>query len=141
MAATLRKMPPPPTFINQPEINRWLIDLQAFILNTGGIDPSQIAGFSTVSNGVIANTASIITLNGQVSTLSTTVAGHTTQINANTSAISSNSSAITALQGRSQVRSGSGIPSNGTGVDGDWFADTTNKHIYVRVSGAYVLII
>jgi hypothetical protein len=27
------------------------------------------------------------------------------------------------------------------GIDGDWYVDTTAKHIYVKVAGAWVLIV
>lgn len=141
--ATLRKMPPPPAFLNAPEVNRWLIDLQAFILSTGGIDPAQISGFSTLQTQVAVNSANIIslsgtvsTLNGTVSTLSGTVSGHTTQINANTSAIST-------LQGRSQVLNGSGVPSSGSGSNGDLYLDSTGgagARLYGKIAGAWVAI-
>lgn len=48
---------------------------------------------------------------------------------------------IAALQARFQVRNGVGAPATSLGVNGDWYADTTNKHIYVKVSGAWVQIV
>lgn len=37
-------------------------------------------------------------------------------------------------------RSGAGTPSNGLGLDGDFYFDTTNTKIYVKASGVYTLI-
>lgn len=34
-----------------------------------------------------------------------------------------------------------GHPDSALGVDGDWYADTAAKHIYVRVNGAWTLIV
>jgi hypothetical protein len=36
---------------------------------------------------------------------------------------------------------GTAAPGAGLGVEGDWFSDTVAKHIYVKVSGAWVLIV
>lgn len=36
-------------------------------------------------------------------------------------------------------RTGAGVPSNGTGVDNDYYLNTTNGDVYKRVSGAYAL--
>lgn len=36
-------------------------------------------------------------------------------------------------------RNGSGVPSNGSGVNGDYYLDTANGDVYKRVTGAYVL--
>jgi hypothetical protein len=133
--ATLRKMPPPPAFLNAPEINRWLIDLQAFILSTGGIDPTQVSGFSTLETQVAVNSANIIATNGNVSTLSGTVSGHTTQINANTSAIST-------LQARNQILNGSGVPGGG-GNNGDLYLNNTGgagTRLYGKIGGTWVAI-
>lgn len=37
-------------------------------------------------------------------------------------------------------RSGSGVPSNGTGVDGDFYLRTTTGDVYLRASGTYTII-
>lgn len=134
-------MPPPPNLVDNPELNRWLHDLQQFISPDGGIDPSQIDGLPALEAQVIDNTNDISTLSNTVSTLSTTVAAHTISISALNGQVSALNSAVAALQANAVVRNGTTAPSNALGVNGDWFCDTTNKHIYVKVSGAYVLIV
>lgn len=141
MTATLRKMPPPPELTSNPELNRWLHDLQAFISSNGGIDTSQITGYDALTTQVATNTSGLAALSNTVTALSSTVSGHTTSISSLNSLTATHSAQIAALQANAVVRNGIGAPSNGLGIDGDWYGDTTNKHIYIRVGGAYVLII
>ena len=42
---------------------------------------------------------------------------------------------------RSQLLNGTAAPTTKQGIDGDWFCNTTAKHIYVRVAGVWVLIV
>jgi hypothetical protein len=42
---------------------------------------------------------------------------------------------------RSAVLNGTTAPPAGVGFDGDWYCNTTAKHIYVMVNGAWVQII
>ena len=42
------------------------------------------------------------------------------------------------ISGRAQWSSGAGAPGAGTGVDTDWYWDTTNKKAYERVAGTWV---
>ena len=37
-------------------------------------------------------------------------------------------------------RNGSGVPANGTGIDGDYYLNTTNGDVYQRASGTYSVI-
>lgn len=140
MASTLRRMPPPPPLTQNPEFNRWLHDLQSFILSTGGIDTSQISGYtglqsqvSTNTSDISANTSAISTLNSQMSTADNNISSlQATQ--------STHTSQIAALQANPIVRNGSGAPSAGLGNNGDWYGDYTNGAAYVKVSGVWKLV-
>lgn len=156
MTAPLRKTPPPPPIaVNDPVFNHWLHDLTAFIAEGGGIDTGTIPGYdalvstvnthtteittntsniSTNTSNISTNTSNISINTSNISTLSSTSATHTSQINANTSNIS-------ALTARSQVLNGTAVPAVGLGINGDWFADTAARHIYVKTGGSWVLIV
>jgi hypothetical protein len=150
----LRKMPPPPAFLNTPEVNRWLHDLVAFIRNDGGIDSNQVNGFADVSNTTQTNSASIsslnTTVNGQgtsITGLSGTVSTHTSQISSLQSTVSTHTSQIAALQGSGKVLNGSGAPGGGTGNSGDLYVDNIaltsgnpNK-IYAKYGGTWYSIV
>lgn len=148
MAPTIKRIPPPPPIAtNDPVFNRWLHDITAFI-GSNGIDTSQIPGYDDLvatvdahstqiainTSNIATNTLNIGTNSTNISTLFSTTAAHTTQINANTSNIS-------ALAARSQVLHGTTPPTAGTGIDGDWYSDTSAKHIYTKVAGTWVLIV
>ena len=149
MTAPLRKTPPPPPIaVNDPVFNHWLHDLTAFIAEGGGIDTGNIPGYNalvstvnTHTTEIATNTSNISTNTSNISTLSSTSATHTSQIAANTTNISANTTNISALTARSQIRNGTAVPVAGLGADGDWYADTTAHHIYVRVAGSWVLIV
>ena len=111
---TVLKFPPPPMLTGELQIlNRWLIELQSILNSNGLIDPSSVQTLPTTIAQVAANTASIGVLNGEV----------------------------VILQARNQVLNGIIAPVVGQGVDGDWYADTVGKHIYVKVTGAWSLVI
>lgn len=48
---------------------------------------------------------------------------------------------IAALQARPQVHYGTGAPANVFGGSGDWFADTSGHHIYVKAGVTWVLVV
>ncbi len=132
----LSRVPPPPKWaVDDPTFNKWLIDLTQIINSGGGsIDPSLIPGYDAL----------VATVNLH----STQIASNTVNIAANTSAIATINSVIASLQiavnsllVRSQVRNGIVAPGAGLGNNGDWYADTVAKHIYVKVTGAWVLIV
>jgi hypothetical protein len=149
MTAPLKKTPPPPPIaINDPIFNRWLHDLTAFIQEGGGIDTGNIPGYDTLVSQVSTNTSNIatntsnITANSaNIATNTANIATNTTNIATNTANIATNTSNIATLTARSQVRHGTVAPTAGLGVDGDWYSDTSAKHIYVRVTGSWVLIV
>jgi hypothetical protein len=146
----LLRMPPPPQLVQFPELNRWLQDLQSFIAQSGGIDPSSIPGYSALQTQVSTNTANIGTLSGTVSSLSTTVATHTTQISSlnsqvstNTSNIATNTANIATLTARNQVLNGSGAPGAGLGNNGDLYLNNTGgagTRLYGKIGGVWVVI-
>ncbi len=140
----LNRVPPPPNLaINDPALNKWLIDLTAFINSGGGgIDPALIPGYDAliatvnalsiqVANNTIdiaANTSDIGTLNSEVAALTANVATNTAD--------------IATLTARNVVLNGTAVPGAGLGNDGDWYAKTSaTAHIYVKVTGAWVLIV
>lgn len=136
MAQILNKVPPPPHIANlDPTLNRWLIDLQAFINQGGGtIDPSLIPGYDALIATVNLQTSQINTL--LVNTAANTASIHTLQV-----LLTALTTRVTALEARPQVRNGTAAPGAGLGNNGDWYADTNNLHIYVKVTGAWVLIV
>jgi len=135
--------------------NRWLHDLTAFVSATGGIDVSQIPGYELLVATVNQHDIDIAALTSQVSTNTLAIADNTADITTNTTNIANNAAAIAThtsqiaahtsqiatLNARSQAFNGTVAPAAGLGVNGDWYSDTTAKHIYVKTGGAWVLIV
>jgi hypothetical protein len=42
---------------------------------------------------------------------------------------------------RSQLLNGTAVPDPKRGINGDWYCNTTAKHIYVKIANAWVLIV
>lgn len=149
MVTALRKMPPPPPIAqNDPVFNRWLHDLMAFIKEGGFIDPGVIPGYDVLVSTVHTHTTQISSLTIDVASLTSQVGVHTSQIaslfsitSLHTTEINLNAANIALLFDRPQVRNGIVAPVAALGSDGDWFADTVAKHIYVRTGGTWVLIV
>lgn len=124
----MAKIPPPPDIAaKDPVLNRWLIELTATLNGQGDIDPGSIAGFLELQNEVAQNTADIAALKTSTTAL--------------TAEINTLSFQINILTSRSVVLNGAGAPAGGLGNNGDWYADTTNKHIYVKTGGAWLQIV
>ena len=122
------KFPPPPTLpVALQPLNRWLIELQSILNSSGLIDPSSVQSLPATIAQVVANTASIGILNGEVA--------------ANTASIVTLNGEVATLQARNQVLNGTIAPVAGLGVNGDWYADTAGLHIYVKVTGAWTLVV
>lgn len=137
MATVLRRMPPPPPLTQDPLFNRWLHDLTSFILSVGGIDTSQISGFTSLQSTVSTNSANITTLQSQMSTANSDITTLQNQMSTADSNITTLQNQVAALQTNPIVRNGSGAPASSLGNNGDWYADTTGSVIYVKVSGAW----
>ena len=136
------KFPPPPTLpVALQPLNRWLIELQSILNSSGLIDPSSVQSLPATIAQVVANTASIGVLNGEVAANTASIVTLNGEVAANTASIVTLNGEVATLQARNQVYNGSGAPVAGQGVNGDWYADTVGLHIYVKVAGAWSLVI
>jgi hypothetical protein len=129
------KLPPPPRLTREDlqAVNRWLLELQAILNNSGDIDQSSVDGLTAVTTQVGVNTGNIATNSASITTINseiTTINGEITTINGEITTINSEIAAIPI------VRNGAGAPANMLGNINDWYADTTNKHIYVKTAAA-----
>lgn len=144
----LRKMPPPPPIAqNDPIFNHWLHELTAFITDSGGIDTGTIPGYDSLVSTVAthtteinSNTASIATNTSNIASNAANIATNSANIATLFSTTSTHTSQIGFLAARAQVLNGTAAPAAGLGANGDWYADTSGKHIHVKVSGAWVQI-
>lgn len=132
----LSKVPPPPKLaVDDPGFNKWLIDLTNFINSSGGgIDPSLIPGYTVLVDTVNLHTT-------QINSLTVNTAANTSAIASLNTTVAIHSSQILGLANRPIIRNGIVAPGAGLGNNNDWYADTVAKHIYVKVSGSWVLIV
>ena len=136
------KIPPPPQ-LTGPEwqsFNRWCLELTSILSNQGGIDPTEVTGLPAIITQVGTNTTDIATLEtgqGGQGTEITILQSNVATLGGEIATINGQ---VTSLENRNQVLHGTAAPV-ALSADGDWFADTTAKHIYVQVAGAWVLII
>lgn len=138
----VQKLPPPPPIANaDPAFNRWLVEITAILSSGGGIDTNQIAGFSALRNTVATHATQISSLTSRVTIAEGSISALTSRVTTAEGSISALQGSVASLSTRSQVLNGTAAPSAGTGANGDWFADTTAKHIYVKVSGSWVLVV
>ncbi len=141
--AILNKVPPPPPIAQfDPAFNRWLHDLQSFINEGGGsINPDLIPGYDALVNTVNLHTIQINTNTINNAANASAIATANTKIAVHTIQIATLNTEVAALTARPIVRNGTTAPGGGLGANGDWYADTNNLHIYVKVTGSWVLII
>lgn len=136
------KIPPPPFLTGQlQQLNRWLLEIQTILNNSGGIDPGTIPGLPALFL--------------QVAALAVTVAAQTAAIAANTASIATNTADIvtlngevatlqgqvTALLARNQILNGAGVPAAGLGNNGDLYINNTGgagTNLYGKRGGAWV---
>ena len=139
-----QKIPPPP-FMVGPEwegFNRWLLELTSVLTNEGGINPEEVTGLPATIALVAANTLAIANLQTTTGSQGGAITGLQAQINFLTTQITVLNSSVTTLAARAQVLRGAGAPAAGLGNVNDWYADTTNLHIYVKTAAAtWTLII
>ena len=139
---TVLKFPPPPMLTGELQIlNRWLIELQSILNSNGLIDPSSVQTLPTTIAQVAINVANIATLNGEVAANTASIGVLNGEVAANTASIGVLNGEVATLQARNQVLNGIIAPVVGQGVNGDWYADTVGLHIYVKVAGAWSLVI
>ena len=136
------KFPPPPTLpVALQPLNRWLIELQSILNSSGLIDPSSVQSLPATIAQVAANTTSIGVLNGEVAANTASIVTLNGEVAANTASIVTLNGEVATLQARNQVLNGTIAPVAGQGVNGDWYADTAGLHIYVKVTGAWTLVV
>ena len=139
--------PPPPIATSNPEFNRWLLELTSILSDEGGIDPSEVTGLTSVITQVGVNTTDITNLEtsvgdqgGDISILQEDIATVNSEISTINGQITTLSSTVTSLSARNQVFSGSGTPSAGLGVNGDWYGNVggaAGSRVYIKVSGTW----
>ena len=130
------KIPPPP-LLTGPQwqaFNRWLIELQSVLSNTGGIDPTQVVGLVALEAQVATNTTDIATIETELGGQGGSLAALTANVATNTASIATLFSDVTTLQSNPVVRNGVGGPAGGLGNINDWYADTANAKIYVKTA-------
>lgn len=139
-----QKFPPPPYLAaddpKSQQLNRWLLELQSILNDQGGIDVSQIQGLPAVIAQVATNTADIATLEGSSGGQAAQIAVLQASVNSLTISVATINGQITTLSARNQVFNGT-VPPVALHASGDYYVDTTAKHLYVQVSGAWVLIV
>lgn len=138
----VQKLPPPPIIADtDPTFNRWLLELTAILNAGGGIDPNSIDGYAALQAQVVANTSDIAGLELSVSGQGGSIAGLQFAVNALQINMAAANAQITALGARAQVLNGTVAPLVGQGSNNDYYVDTVAKHLYVKVAGAWVLIV
>jgi len=150
MAAPQKFPPPPDMGRDNQRLNRWLLEIQAILNSSGGINPDTVVGLPALIIQVAANTAAVVTLNGEVATLSAEVATINAeivtidvQLTINNAQILAINGEITALTARNQILNGAGAPGAGLGNDGDLYSNTTGgalTNLYSKRGGAWVAI-
>jgi len=131
--------PPPPIAINDPTLNRWLIEVTAILSAAGGIDPNNVNGLSTTTaqvatntTNIAANAAAITAETSRATTAEALLAPRASPTFtgvpiAPTPAPGTNTTqlATTAfVQARGgALHNGAGAPASGLGAVGDWYGD------------------
>lgn len=131
-----QKVPPPPQLTGPQwqSFNRWLLEVTSILSNTGGIDPSEVTGLPAVIAQVGTNTTDISDLESGQGGNSAAITALQTNVTGIFSSLSTINGQLTTLEANPVVRNGSGVPAAGLGNVNDWYADTNNKHIYVKTA-------
>lgn len=139
MATGLRIPPPPPIANVDPAFNRWLLEVTSVLAAAGGVDPTQIPGYTDLQTTVATHTTEITALQGTTGgqgNAITVLQGEISVINGEIITINGQ---LTSLGARSQVFNGTADPASGFGNVGDWFANTSGgagHRIFVKTGVA-----
>jgi hypothetical protein len=137
----LKLPPPPPIATGNPQFNRWLLEITSILSAAGGIDPSQIPGYSALQAQVAALESTTGGQGSSISLLQLEVNANSSSISTLFSDVASINSELTTLGANAVVHSGAAAPV-ALFNNGDWYAKTgAPGHIYVQVAGAWVLIV
>lgn len=119
------KLPPPPQFTGPQwqSFNRWLLELTSILSNTGGIDPSEVAGLPELITQVGTNTTDISTLEGGQGGQATEISNLQGDVTALFNDIIAINGQLTTLGARAQVYNANVDPGAGFGNVGDWYAN------------------
>ena len=141
----MAKVPPPPRLAGPEweDFNRWLLELTNILDATGGVDPTQIPGYSALQSQVATNTQNITTNSLNITSLANGQGTQGTSIASLQNRMTAAEGNITTLQARNQVFNGAlggtGTPPTGTGVVGDWYANTNGNagfRIFIKTASA-----
>ena len=122
----VQKIPPPPFIVGadfQP-LNRWLIEIQSILSNSGGIDPDQVNGLAATIALSIQNAADIVALQAQTGSNTNDIAAANAQIATINASIATINGQLTTLGARGELLFGAGAPAAGLGKVNDWYGDT-----------------
>jgi len=136
----VQKLPPPPSVaINDPELNRWFLELTAILQNSGGIDPGSVPGLTDALAQVALNTAAITALQTGTGNNSSAIAVLQFDVSLLFGAIATINSNLTTLNARAQVLSGAGAPAAGLGNVNDWYGNiggAAGARVYIKTAPA-----
>ncbi len=138
----VQKVPPPP-MLTDPQwqaVNRWLLEIQNILNPSGAIDPANVQGLTETEAQVVTNTADIASLEATQGAQGGQIAFLQSQVALNTASIATINGQITTLSARNQVFNGTVAPVT-LHANGDYYVDTSAKHLYVQVASAWVLIV
>ncbi len=138
----VQKVPPPP-MLTDPQwqaVNRWLLEIQNILNPSGAIDPANVQGLTETEAQVVTNTADIASLEATQGAQGGQIAFLQSQVALNTASIATINGQITTLSARNQIFNGTVAPVT-LHANGDYYVDTSAKHLYVQVANAWVLIV
>jgi len=135
-----QKVPPPPPIATQdPQLNRWFLELTAILNDSGGIDVSSVTGLDVVVADVTQNTNDITALQSGSAGQSASITALNSQVGALQVQVASLATTVAALSSRAQVFNGTVNPAAGVGNIGDWYANTAGavgNRIFVKTGVA-----
>lgn len=141
--AVLKFPPPPDMGRDNQRLNRWLIEIQSILNNSGDIDPDSIAGLPALYLQVAALAVTVAANTASIAANTASIATNTANIAANTASIAANTASIATLTARNQVLNGAGVPAAGLGNNGDLYLNNmggAGTRLYGKIAAAWVVI-